>query len=332
MRTNKIYVRLREEEREEISRGIATGKSFSEIARSLGRATSTVSREIGDNPSEYRASSANRRAQERSAGRRTGKRKIFHHPILKKYVLSRLMMCWSPDQIAKRIKTEYPLDMTMRISAEAIYQYIYVFPRGELLRKLVAHLRQKRMWRRQRGTGRKTRSNIADMLSIEERPVEVLGRAIPGHWEGDLIMGKYHRSGLGTLVERTTRYTLLVPLPSQDAITIRRAYVRAVRTIPKELRCTLTYDQGREMCDHLKFTIDTNMQVYFAHKGSPWERGTNENTNGLVRQYFPKGTDFGIISRKEIKRVQRELNNRPRRTLDYATPDEIFTSLVALNC
>lgn len=324
------YVRLTDNEREEISRGVAANKSFTEIARVIGRSTSTVTRELGGDLLRYRASSAKKKALEKSSSRRKGKTKISQNEKLKTYVLSKLMLSWSPDQIAKRLKSEYPLDMIMRISAEAIYQYIYVFPRGELRRNLVAHLRQKRAWRYTRGSGRKTRSNIADMTSIDERPSEVIGRVVPGHWEGDLILGKHRRSGLGTLVERTTRYTLLVPLPAQDAITIRKAYVKAVRTIPKELRRTLTYDQGREMCDHLKFTVDTKMQVYFAHKGSPWERGTNENTNGLVRQYFPKGTDFHAVSLREVKRVQRELNDRPRKTLSYATPGEIFTNLVAL--
>lgn len=330
MRTTTNYTRLSDAEREEISRGLAAGQTLTSIAHEIGRATSTVSREVGGRPAQYRASSSSHRARKRSSSRRRGKGKLATRPRLRVYVLSKLRLRWSPEQIAKRIRAEYPTNMTMRISAEAIYQYIYVFPRGELRRTLVRLLRQQRVWRRKRGQGRKTRSNIADMLSIEERPAEIADRTVPGHWEGDLIMGTRRRSGIGTLVERTTRYTILVPLHGQDTRTIRTAYARAARTIPKELRRTLTYDQGREMCEHLRFTETTGMQVYFAHPGSPWERGTNENTNGLIRQYFPKGTDFRTIPVHELKRVQRELNGRPRRALNYRTPDEVFTSIVAL--
>jgi len=229
----------------------------------------------------------------------------------------------------------YPHDASMRISHEAIYQYIYVLPRGSLKKELIGALRQERKYRRKKG-GRKgkpdeNRGKIANMLSIEERPKEVEDRIIPGHWEGDLIMGKYKRSALGTLVERTTRYTLMVPLGrKKDAVSVRKAYAKAMRTLPKELAKTLTYDQGKEMSEHKHFTIDTGIQVYFAHPGSPWERGTNENTNGLIRQYFPKGTEFDQVSVQEIKRVQRQLNDRPRAALGFYTPDEKFNELVAL--
>jgi len=170
------------------------------------------------------------------------------------------------------------------------------------------------------------------MLSIEERPAEVADRSIPGHWEGDLIMGKYKRSALGTLVERTTRKIILVPLKEKNANAVRRAYARELCALPKELTKTLTYDQGKEMSEHKQFTIDTGIQVYFAHPGSPWERGTNENTNGLIRQYFPKGTDFMKVTPREIKRVERQLNDRPRKVLNWMKPDEVFNQLVALNC
>jgi len=230
----------------------------------------------------------------------------------------------------------YPSDTSMRISHEAIYQYIYVLPRGSLKKELISCLRQERKYRRKKG-GRKgnpeeMRGKIADMLSIDERPKEVEDRIVPGHWEGDLIMGKYKRTALGTLVERTTRYTILVPLGrNKRATDVRKAYAKAMKTIPKELAKTLTYDQGKEMSEHQKFTIDTGIQVYFAHPGSPWERGTNENTNGLIRQYFPKGTEFDKISTREIKRVQRQLNDRPRAALGFYKPDEKFNELVALN-
>ena len=221
----------------------------------------------------------------------------------------------------------------MRISHEAIYQYIYVLPRGELKRTLTKALRQERAYRRKRrgpGTIEETRGKIADMLSIEERPAEVADRSIPGHWEGDLIMGKYKRSALGTLVERTTRKIILVPLKEKNANAVRKAYARELCSLPKELTKTLTYDQGKEMSEHKQFTIDTGIQVYFAHPGSPWKRGTNENTNGLIRQYFPKGTDFMKVTPREIKRVERELNDRPRKVLNWMKPDEVFNQLVAL--
>ena len=221
----------------------------------------------------------------------------------------------------------------MRISHEAIYRYIYVLPRGSLKQKLIKALRQERAYRRKqkRGNVEETRGKIADMLSIEERPAEVADRSVPGHWEGDLIMGKHKRTALGTLVERTTRYTILVPLgKNKDAMSVRKAYTRALGTMHKEIAKTLTYDQGKEMSEHKQFTIDTGIQVYFAHPGSPWERGTNENTNGLIRQYFPKGTEFDKVSTLEIKRVQRELNDRPRAVLHYQKPDEVINRLVAL--
>jgi IS30 family transposase len=220
----------------------------------------------------------------------------------------------------------------MRISHEAIYQYIYVLPRGTLKTTLIKALRQERAYRRKQkhGAREEMRGKIADMISIEERPAEARDRAVPGHWEGDLIMGKYKQTALGTLVERTTRYTILVPLSAKDAVSVRKAYAKALQTVPKELAKTLTYDQGKEMSEHKQFTIDTGIAVYFAHPGSPWERGTNENTNGLIRQYFPKGTDFSVVSVREIKRVQRELNDRPRAVLHYKKPDEVINQLVAL--
>jgi len=220
----------------------------------------------------------------------------------------------------------------MRISHEAIYRYIYVLPRGSLKQTLVRALRQERAYRRKQkhGNSEETRGKIADMLSIEERPAEVAERSVPGHWEGDLILGKYKRTALGTFVERTTRYTILVPLKAKDAESVRKAYAKELGVLPREIAKTLTYDQGKEMSEHKQFTIDTGIQVYFAHPGSPWERGTNENTNGLIRQYFPKGTEFDKVSRREIKRVQRELNDRPRAVLHYQKPDEVINQLVAL--
>lgn len=334
---NTHYRRLSNREREEISRLLATGKKQVKIASILGRNPSTISREISRNSGQsgYRAFSAGQRAWRCAATRRDGKRLLVNEDRLQLYVLTGLRNKWSPREIVKRMKVEYPQDMTMRISHEAIYQYIYVLPRGMLKQTFVKALRQERKYRRKQG-GRKggleeKRGKIADMLSIEERPKEVADRSIPGHWEGDLIMGKYKRSALGTLVERTTRYTLLVPIgKNKDAVSVRKSYAQTLQSLPKELRKTLTYDQGKEMSEHKRFTIDTGIQVYFAHPGSPWERGTNENTNGLIRQYFPKGTEFDKVSTREIKRVQRQLNDRPRAVLNYYKPDEVFNKLVAL--
>jgi IS30 family transposase len=328
------YQRLSNREREEISRGVAAGETQAAIARRLGRHPSSISREVRHQGgrSGYRAFSAGRRAAVSAASRRYGKSRLAQDERLRRYVLASLQKEWSPREIEKRLETEYPFDMTMRISHEAIYRFIYVLPRGELKRTLIKALRYEHAYRRKRKKNPdEKRGKIADMLSIEERPKEVADRAVPGHWEGDLILGKHKQTALGTLVERTTRYTLLVPLgKKKDAESVRRAYAKAFRSVPQELKKTLTYDQGKEMSEHKRFTIDTDMQVYFAHPASPWERGTNENTNGLIRQYFPKGTDFSKVSTREIRRVQRRLNDRPRAVLDYLKPDEVINRLVAL--
>jgi len=334
----RLYKRLSDHEREEISRGLAAGEALTEIAGKLGRHPATISREISRNSgmSGYRAFSAGQRAKAASSSRRGEMRRLMQDGRLLSYVLAGLHKRWSPREIVRRMEMQYPQDVHMRISHEAIYQYIYVLPRGSLKKELIGSLRQERKYRRKKG-GRKgkpeeTRGKISDMLSIEERPKEVEDRIIPGHWEGDLIMGRYKRTALGTLVERTTRYALLVPLgKNKSAQDVRRAYAKALSTLPKELAKTLTYDQGKEMSEHKRFTVDTGIQVYFAHPGSPWERGTNENTNGLIRQYFPKGTEFDKITTQEIKRVQRQLNDRPRAALDFYKPNEKFNELVALN-
>lgn len=334
MRT-PTYQRLTQNDREEISRGLAREETMTAIAQRVHRPKSTISREVRRNggKGEYRALSAGMQTQKRAVSRRQGKRLLVTHLPLRTYVLEKLRLRWSPEEIVARLTEAYPGDTAMRISHEAMYQYIYVLPRGVLKTELISALRQERKYRRkkqQRGDGEETRGKIADMLSIEERPAEVAGRIVPGHWEGDLILGKYKRTALGTLVERTTRLTILVPLKTKDAVSVRKAYANALRALPKELTKTLTYDQGKEMSEHKRFTIDTGIQVYFAHPGSPWERGTNENTNGLIRQYFPKGTDFSTVSTREIKRVERELNDRPRAVLRYKKPTEVIHQLVAL--
>lgn len=330
----KPYWRLSDSEREEISRGIEAGRTFANIAQALGRHASTISREVRRNSgkSGYRAFSAARRGTRAAASRRKGKSVLANEHRLRASVLAGLKKRWSPREVVIRMKAEYPSDMTMRISHEAVYRYIYVLPRGTLKTTLIKGLRQERAYRRKRHKGDhdETRGKIADMLSIEERPKEVEDRSVPGHWEGDLVMGKYKRSAIGTLVERTTRDVILVPLKAKDAISVRTAYARELQKLPKEIAKPLTYDQGKEMSEHKPFTIDTGIQVYFAHPGSPWERGTNENTNGLIRQYFPQGTEFDKVSVREVKSVQRELNDRPRAVLNYLKPDERINQLVAL--
>lgn len=331
--TNKAYRRLSNAEREELSRSLAQGESLRAVALRLGRSSSSLCREVARNEgkSGYRAFSAGQRARERLIGRRLGSRRIWHSTTLRRYVLEKLIRRWSPEQIAKRIKIQSPRDATMRISHEAIYQYVYVLPRGELKRTLVKALRQERTYRRKkpkRSKDEEARGKISDMLSIDERPQEVADRISPGHWEGDLIVGRHKQSALGTLVERTTRLTLLVPLLKKDAFSVREAYAKKLQRLPTELRRSLTYDQGKEMSEHQELSAMTGMTVYFAHPGSPWERGTNENTNGLIRQFFPKGTDFRKVPACDIMRVQHLLNGRPRKVLGWRTPNEVLQTVL----
>lgn len=325
------YKRLNDFEREEISRLLAQKCSFRTIAKKLGRNVSTISREVnggGGNKYVYRAVRAQNRARRNSSKRKRGAHKLAGNPILWKYVQEKLRKKWSPRQIAEELKKDYPLDMNMRISPEAIYTYIYVLPRGSLKKELVSCLRQNRKRRYKQRRGVTMARNIEDMLSIEERPKEVEDRTVPGHWEGDLIMGRYNQSALGTLVERTTRTTILVPVKSKDATEVAKAFAKEVKKLPKQMRLSMTYDQGREMARHKLFTDITGVLVYFAHPRSPWERGTNENTNGLIRQFFPKGTDFKKVSRYQIKKVQDLLNGRPRAALDFRKPFEVFNELI----
>jgi len=216
----------------------------------------------------------------------------------------------------------------MRISHEAIYTYVYVLPRGELKKRLLSMLRRERKRRHKRGAEGTISRELEDMLSIEERPAEVADRIVPGHWEGDILIGRNRQSALGSLVERTTRFVILVPLRNKTAQEVRKAFAREMKSLPAQLRRSLTYDQGREMAEHKLFTRQTSIQVYFAHPASPWERGTNENTNGLIRQFFPKGTDFNKVSRREIKKVQDMLNGRPRKTLNWDKPCEAYQQVL----
>lgn len=330
----KHYTRLNVDEREEISRMLAQNCSLKEIAESVCRANSTVSREVragGCNKYTYRAGKAQRRAERNFRKRKRDKRKLNLNHRLKQYIHKKLRLKWSPVQIAKELKKDYPLDTNMRVAPETIYTYLFVLPRGSLKKELLACLRSNRKRRHSQSRGVKMERKIEDMLSIEERPKEVEDRIIPGHWEGDLIIGKNNRSALGSLVERTTRTTILVPVKNKKAEEVARAFAKEVKKLPQQMKLTLTYDQGREMAGHKLFTKLTGIKVYFAHPRSPWERGTNENTNGLIRQFFPKGTDFNKVTRKEIKRAQNLLNGRPRKSLDFQKPYEVFNQLINQN-
>lgn len=323
------YRRLTLEEREELSLGLGQGRSLTRLAAELGRSASTLSREVRRNaPARalYRAAAAEARAGARCHRVRT--RCLDARPRLRRWVWRRLRRCWSPQQIAAGLKQAFPDDPSMRLSHEAIYTYLYVLPRGALQRELLSYLRQHRKRRRPRSRGADRRGQIPAMVSIEERPADVADRTVPGHWEGDLLMGRGNRTAVGTLVERTTRTLILVPLKAKDAESVRRAYARELKRLPRQMRLTLTYDRGKEMAEHRLFTQETTMRVYFAHPQSPWERGTNENTNGLLRQFFPKGTDFSRLSRGEIKHVQHLMNERPRRVLGWQSPYEAFENLL----
>lgn len=327
---NRTYVRLKSHDREEISRGLACKESARSLARKLGRHASTICREIaaGGGRKEYRASAAGTQAW--LAAKHGRKRKLDANLVLQSFVHDHLRRYWSPDQISRRLKAEYPFDKTMQVSPESIYTYLYVLPRGELKKELIGYLRQKRKLRENR-KGKKAESKqgqIPDMISIEERPAEVEDRTVPGHWESDLVMGRQNKTAIGTLVERTTRTTILVGLKEKDASSVRRAFTRELRSLPVQMKLSLTHDRGKEMAEHKLFSKDAKMKVYFAHPHSPWERGTNENTNGLIRQFFPKGTDFSTVTKKELKHVQDLLNGRPRKTLDYRTPYEAFATLL----
>ncbi len=327
---NIIYARLNFREREEISRGIWAQESFTTIARRINRSTSTVTREVWGSvkyPWCYRAERAEKRSKEKKQlGRRP--KKLELNTRLKEYVHAKLYLKWSPEEIVKRMKLEYPEDMTMRVSHETIYQHLYCLPKGELRKELMKSLRWQRKRRLSRQAVHCRRQRIQDLISISERPEEAEGRTVPGHWEGDLLMGKQLASALGTLVERTTRLTLLVPLKAKDALAVREGFAKAFKKIPRQFRKTLTYDRGSEMSEHKLFTRDTKIAVYFADPHAPWQRGTNENTNGLIRQYFPKGTDFREISLATIREAEANLNSRPRKVLGFYTPSEKFYQLI----
>jgi IS30 family transposase len=321
--------RLSVEDRVEIRVGIERGESFAGLSRRLGRATSTITREVNANGGRhgYRPIAAQRRADE--LARRPKVTKLADDPVLCARVVADLEAWWSPEQIARRLRDEFGNDTSMRISHETIYKSLYVQGRGELRRELARCLRTGRAQRRPRGRVEK-RGQIPGMVMISERPAEVEDRAVPGHWEGDLIVGKDNRSAIGTLVERSTRYVMLLHLPDgRGAEAVRDAMTTAIGTLPATLRRSLTWDQGREMAQHAQFTIDTGVQIYFCDPHSPWQRGSNENTNGLLRQYFPKGTDLSVHDPAALQAAADSLNNRPRETLDWKKPKEKLAELIA---
>jgi IS30 family transposase len=317
-------------EREDISRGIASGSSIRLIANGLQRAVSTVSREVarhGGRPL-YRASEADRQAW--NSALRPKVCLLANRETLRTIVASKLILDWSPEQISKWLKVHYPNNESMRVSHETIYRSLFIQARGVLKKELVQHLRSKRLIRRSRHSraAGQSRGQIVDAISISERPAEVEDRAIPGHWEGDLLSGSKN-SHIATLVERHSRFAMLIKVPSKDTTTVVAALSKHVLKLPATLRRSLTWDRGHEMAKHKSFTVDTNVKVYFCDPQSPWQRGTNENTNGLLRQYFPKNTDLSVYSQADLNKVALRLNQRPRKTLGFETPASTLQASVA---
>lgn len=316
-------------EREEISRGIAARRSLREIAAGLGKAPSTVSRELARNGGlqDYRAAVADENAWSRA--RRPKKCRLSTNVRLQAIVANKLRLDWSPQQIAGWLHTEFPTDCSMHVSHETIYRTLFVQARGALKKELIQHLRSGRTMRRARTATNKgqTRGQIIDAVSIRERPAEVEDRAVPGHWEGDLIAGA-RNSHIATLVERQSRFTMLVRIAGKDTRSVVSALSRQICKLPVSLRRSLTWDRGTELAAHKRFTIATNVAVYFCDPKSPWQRGTNENTNRLLRQYFPDGTDLAGFSQRDLDRIALRLNQRPRKTLSYRTPAAILSELL----
>ena len=317
-------------EREDISRGLVAGRSVRMIACRLGRAASTISREIARNGgvARYRAVAAEKRAWKQ--GLRPKPCKLVLETKLRKAVTLKLEHHWSPQQIAGWLKRNYPNCEAMHVSHETLYKTLYVQARGALKKELIQYLRRKRQLRGSRHTqkDKDRRGSIPDAISISERPAEIADRAVPGHWEGDLICGPNH-SFIGTLVERHSRYVMLMKLSDRKTETVVNALIKHSKKLPDELYKSLTWDRGHELAEHKRFTVKTNVDVYFCDPQSPWQRGSNENTNGLLRQYFPKGTDLSVHSQAKLDAVARQLNERPRKTLEYETPAERFSQCVA---
>jgi len=317
-------------EREEISRAVVAGESMRAIARSLGRSPSTISRELGRNggPDRYRANQAEAAAWDRA--RRPKTCKLVENRALAHRVAGKLQRQWSPQQVAGWLKRAYPDDKDNQVSHETIYRTLYIQARGALKKELIDHLRRPRAMRRSRHHTQKTddHGRIVDAVSISERPPTVEDRAVPGHWEGDLLFGSKN-SQIATLVERQTRYVMLVKVSGKDTETVVTALIKHARKLPQELYKSLTWDRGKEMADHKRFTLATDIKVYFCDPQNPWQRGSNENTNGLLRQYLPKGIDLSVYSQAKLNAVARRLNERPRKTLNYETPADRFHQTVA---
>jgi IS30 family transposase len=317
-------------EREDISRGLARGESLRAIAGRLGRAPSTISRELARHggAEAYRATAADAAAW--ASSRRPKRCRLATNPRLRRAVEGQLRRDWSPQQIAAWLQSRYPDDRTMHVSHETIYQALYVQARGALKRSLIAHLRRGQAYRRPRAKPRAVRGpgQLVDIVSIAERPPEADARAVPGHWEGDLLVGKLGTQ-IVTLVERQSRFVLLQRIPTADSATVVAAVARRIQRLPTALRRSLTWDRGKEMAQHQRFTLATDVQVYFCDPQSPWQRGSNENTNGLLRQYFPKGADLSRLTQAQLDAVARRLNTRPRQTLNWRTPAEVFAATVA---
>jgi len=318
-------------EREEISRAVVAGRSVRSIATSLRRAPSTISREIKRNGGQgcYRANQADQATWART--RRPKTCKLAENRTLAQIVADKLQGQWSPEQIAGWLKQTYASDESYQVSHETIYRSLYIQARGVLKKELLDHLRRTRVMRRSRHHTQKTddHGRILDTVSISARPATVEDRAVPGHWEGDLLCGS-GRSQIATLVERQTRYVMLVKIASKDTKTVINALIKHAHKLPDELYQSLTWDRGKELADHQRFTLATDIRVYFCDPQNPWQRGTNENTNGLLRQYFPKGTDLSVHSQSKLNAVARQLNERPRKTLNFETPAERFNACVAL--
>ncbi len=326
----RSLLRLSLEDREEIRVGLGAGDSFAQIARSIGRSASTVSREVANNGGRrrYRAVAADGAACRRAL--RPKPAKLATIPALGVRVEELLVQRWSPQQISARLKLEFPDDPGMQVSHETIYQSLFVQARGALRKDLARCLRSGRTRRRQQGRP-DGRGKIADMVMISQRPAEVADRAVPGHWEGDLILGAHNRSAIVTLVERQTRYVLLAHIGAdKTSPAVCAAIADKIATLPQQLARSLTWDQGKEMAGHTAFSVKTGLPVYFCDPHSPWQRASNENTNGLLRQYFPKATDLTIHDQAELDRVAVQLNGRPRQTLHWATPAEKLNELIAM--
>jgi len=333
-------------EREEIFAGVERGETIRQIAKAVGRAPSTVLRELRDNmrhqlyrsrspfskrrtrPWNYRPSVAQERAKRLASRPKTAK--LAKNPVLRDLVQAKLMKKLSPEQISRQLRKQFPDDAEMQVSHETIYQSIYVQGRGALRRELAICLRTGRAMRRPHRTSQERRGRIPNMINISERPAEVEDRAVKGHWETDLVLGKNGRSAIGTLVERTTRYLILLHLPNgHKAEEVEKAIIAATKRLPQTMWKSLTCDQGNEMANHAKISVATNLEIYFCDPASPWQRGSNENTNGLLRQYFPKGTDLSVHSAEHLEFVSAEMNERPRKTLNWLEPREVLAQLLS---